>query len=80
MREGSAADLVIMDYQPPTPLTGENLASHFLFAFSSRMVEAVMVDGVWRMWARRPLSVNPEELNDQARKTARSLWAKMAEV
>ncbi len=80
MREGAAADLVVLDYKSPTPLTAENLAGHFLFGFSSRQVEAVMVDGIWRMWARRPLSVNAEGVAEQAREAATALWARMNEV
>ena len=39
-----------------------------------------MVDGIWRMWARRPLSVNPTVVADQAREAAAAVWARMAEA
>ncbi|HEY8206795.1 MAG TPA: amidohydrolase family protein [Myxococcaceae bacterium] len=80
MREGAAADLLVLDYRSPTPLTPENLEGHVLFGFSSRYVESVMVDGIWRLWARRPLSVNPDVVTEQSRKTARELWSRMAEL
>jgi putative selenium metabolism protein SsnA len=78
MREGAVADLVLLDYRSPTPLTAENLASHFVHAFSSRHVEAVMVEGVWRMWGRRPLAINPDEVTQQAREAATAIWSRMA--
>jgi cytosine/adenosine deaminase-related metal-dependent hydrolase len=78
MREGALADLLILDYLPATPLTSENLAWHVVFGLGSRHVEAVMVDGTWRMWARRPLSVNPMVVADQAREAAAAVWARMA--
>lgn len=78
MREGAAADLLVLDYHSPTPLIPENLAGHFIYGFGARHVESVMVDGIWRLWARRPLSVNPDVVNEQSRQTARELWARMA--
>jgi cytosine/adenosine deaminase-related metal-dependent hydrolase len=79
MREGALADLLLMDYQPATPLTAENLAWHVVFGLGSRHVESVMVDGVWRVWARRPLSVNPSVVAEQAREAAAAVWARMSE-
>ena len=79
MREGAMADLLIMDYLPATPLTAENLAWHVVFGLGSRHVEAVMVEGVWRVWARRPLSVNPSVVAEQAREAASAVWARMSE-
>ncbi|MCK9212515.1 MAG: putative aminohydrolase SsnA, partial [Ignavibacteriaceae bacterium] len=45
IEEGFAADVVLLDYQAPTPLQSENLAGHFLFGFSSRDVETVIING-----------------------------------
>jgi cytosine/adenosine deaminase-related metal-dependent hydrolase len=78
LREGALADLLILDYLPATPLTAGNLAWHVVFGLGSRHVEAVMVDGIWRIWARRPLSVNPTVVADQAREAAAAVWARMA--
>lgn len=77
LREGALADLVVLDYRSPTPITPENLASHVVLGFGPRYVEAVMVDGVWRLWARRPLSVTPETVFEQARDAAISVWGRM---
>ena len=60
-------------------LTAENLAWHVVFGLGSRHVVAVMVDGVWRVWARRPLSVNPSVVAEQAREAASAVWARMSE-
>lgn len=77
LREGAAADLLVLDYRSPTPLTSENLAGHLLYAWSSRLIESAMIDGSWRLWARRPLSVNPDVVNEQARESAQALWSRM---
>ncbi|SEU26392.1 amidohydrolase family protein [Stigmatella erecta] len=79
LREGSAADLLLLDYLPPTPLHAGNLAWHVVYGLGSRHVEAVMVEGTWRIWARRPLSVSPSVVADQAREAAAAVWARMAQ-
>jgi cytosine/adenosine deaminase-related metal-dependent hydrolase len=78
LREGALADLVVLDYRPATPLSTETLAAHLMLNISARDVEAVMVDGVWRMWARRALSVNVEELAARAHGVAEAMHARLA--
>lgn len=77
LREGALADLVVLDYHPVAPLDASSLALHLVECISARHVEAVMVDGVWRMWARKPLSINPETVYDHARSAADAVWARM---
>ena len=77
LRAGAAADLMVLDYRPVTPMAPENLAWHVVFGLGARHVEAVMVEGGWRVWARRPLSVNPDVVADQAREAAAGVWGRM---
>jgi cytosine/adenosine deaminase-related metal-dependent hydrolase len=79
LRVGAVADVVIFDYRPPTPLTAETLAHHVVNGLSSRHVESVMVDGIWRLWNRKPLAVKPEEVAGAARAAAKATWARMGE-
>lgn len=79
LQEGALADLIILDYRPPTPLTAETLASHLVFGLSARLVENVMVDGTWRLWARRPLSVNPDAVAEEARAHSTGVWQRASE-
>lgn len=77
LREDAVADLVVLDYQPPTPLTSESLASHLLHGMASQHVESVMVDGMWRLWKRKPLSVDVAELARVSREAAAAVWARL---
>jgi len=72
---GSTADLIVLDYQSPTPLTAGNLAWHLMFGINSSSVESVMVNGKFVVRNRR--SSLDEELYDQARKATEKLWAKL---
>lgn len=76
LREGAAADLVVLDYAPPTPLDASSLAGHLLFGLSSRHVESVMVDGLWRVWKRRPLAVEGAEVARACREASAAIAAR----
>ncbi|MBK7863721.1 MAG: amidohydrolase family protein [Archangiaceae bacterium] len=80
LRAGALADLVIFDYRPPAPLNAQTLSAHVLNGLSSRHVESVMVDGLWRLWGRKPLAVKPEDVAGTARHAAQATWARMAEL
>lgn len=71
---GSAADLIVLDYQSPTPVTSENLAWHFAFGINSAAVESVMVNG--RFVIRDRLHPH-DDVYAEARKASEKLWAKM---
>lgn len=74
---GASADLVVLEYEPPTPLTSDNLAWHWMFAFSAAMVRDVMVDGAWIIRNRQFVTVDEEKIRADAREQARRLWQRM---
>ncbi len=78
LQEGALADLVVLDARSPTPLTAATLAAHVVAGELSRHVESVMVDGVWRLWKRRPLAVEPAEVARHAREAAKAVWARLS--
>jgi putative selenium metabolism protein SsnA len=71
---GAAADLVLVDYQPPTPLTPENLPWHLLFGFNESMVTTTIVDGRVLMRDRELLTLDEAAIAARARAAAASLW------
>lgn len=79
MREGAAADLLVLDYRPPAPFEAADLARHLLFGPGARSVESVMVDGIWRLWGRKALSIAPDSLAGYAREAAHAIRARLAE-
>jgi len=76
IKEGFAADVVLLDYQAPTPLQSENLAGHFLFGFSSRDVETVIIDGKI-VYEERHFAFDTTNIYEEAQKAAKKLWSKM---
>ena len=74
---GSNADLVVLDYIPPTPVTKQNLPGHFLFGMNSTMVHHVMVDGNWIVWNKQLIGIDEEAVMAKAQKIASKVWKKM---
>jgi putative selenium metabolism protein SsnA len=77
LTKGSVADIVVLDYQPPTPMTTENIAGHFLFGMNSAAVESVMVGGKWIVKNRILVGFDVESVYEKTKKVAKKLWNKM---
>lgn len=71
------ADLVVLDYDSPTPLDSSNLAGHLLFGIGAGSVRDVMVGGRWIVRGRRHQLVDEEALAARCRGAAPALWARM---
>ena len=77
IRPGAAADLVVLDYDPPAPLTEDNLAGHWLFGLSSRHVRDVFVAGRPVVEDRQLIGADREGVVARGREAAQRLWARM---
>ena len=77
---GGPADLVVLDYDPPTPLHSENLGGHLLFAVDRGHVSSVMVAGRWVLKDRRLTTVDAASVAARARTAASKLWERMARL
>ncbi|MDI6779112.1 MAG: putative aminohydrolase SsnA [Bacteroidota bacterium] len=75
--KGSQADLVILDYNSPTPISSENLIGHFIFGMNSSKVESVMINGEWVMRNHQLFGVDEEVVMKEAAKVAKKLWERM---
>ena len=71
---GAAADLILVDYHPFTPLTAGNLPWHILFGFHESMVTATMVAGKLLMRERKLLTLDEAAISAQAREIAPAVW------
>jgi len=74
---GAPADLVVLDYDPPTPLTAENLAGHWMFGLSARDVRDVVVGGSVVVRDRRLVHVGESEPRTYSQAAAQELWRRM---
>lgn len=71
-------NLVILDYNTPTPLTANNFLGHFLFGIESNHVRHVISDGRLIVQDRKMMTVNEESILTESCKQAERLWKRMA--
>jgi putative selenium metabolism protein SsnA len=74
LAEGAAADIIFVDYQPPTPLSAGNLPWHIIFGFESSMVTTTIVNGRLLMRDRELLTLDEEAIMARSRELAAAVW------
>ncbi len=76
LQPGAQADVMVLDYVPASELSADTLGRHLALGLSSHHVESVMVDGVWRVWRRKPLAQSPTEVAGAARQAVAGIVAR----
>ncbi|GAB6181317.1 putative aminohydrolase SsnA [Desulfotomaculum defluvii] len=74
LKPGAYADVIIVDYNPPTPMTSENINGHILFGMSGRAVETTIINGRVVMHNRRLQGIDEEQIYAKARELAHKMW------
>jgi putative selenium metabolism protein SsnA len=72
-------NLVVIDYESPTPVTSDNFLDHFLFGISSRHISDVISNGRLIVKNRKIITVNEQEIMKEARRQASRLWSLIRE-
>jgi len=78
LTQGAAADLTVLDYEPPTPLTAENLIGHLAFGWGAHLVRSVVVAGQFVYRDRQYTTVDAPALAERTRAAATALWRKLS--
>jgi putative selenium metabolism protein SsnA len=73
---GYLADLILVDYFPPTPFTGDNYWGHFLFGLIDSPVNTTMINGKIVMHDKVVLGINERVIAAQSREVAQRIWKK----
>jgi cytosine/adenosine deaminase-related metal-dependent hydrolase len=73
----SPNNLVVFDYDSPTPLTAENFLGHLYYGLSTDKVQHVISDGRLIVCDRKPTMVDEAEIMLEAREMAKRLWKKL---
>ena len=78
LQVGSPADIVLVDYDPPTPWTNENAFGHIVFGLSQAPVDTTIVAGRVLMQNRKlRLDLDEKRINARAREVTKNLWKKL---
>jgi putative selenium metabolism protein SsnA len=74
IEKGALADIIIVDYDAPTPITESNTSSHILFGMTGRSVRSTMINGRFVMKDRELLTADEREVYSKARELAAAFW------
>jgi putative selenium metabolism protein SsnA len=80
VQQGAPADLLVLEYDPPTPLDAANLSGHWVYGVTSRHVRDVMVGGEWSVLQRHLARADAKELTARCNQAAERLWRRMEDI
>jgi putative selenium metabolism protein SsnA len=74
IEEGAVADIIIVDYDPPTPMNQENLVGHILFGIADAQVDTTIVAGKILMKGKEILVIDEKRVCKKSREVAKEVW------
>jgi putative selenium metabolism protein SsnA len=74
---GARADLLLVDYLPPTPIDSSNLFGHLLFGVSNAPVDSLMVDGRWVVRDGHCVNLDERAIVEKSAACAKKLWERL---
>jgi putative selenium metabolism protein SsnA len=77
---GTAADIILVDYHPTTPLTAGNLPWHILFGFEASMVTTTICAGRILMRDRELLTLDEAAITARSRELAQATWGRYEKI
>jgi putative selenium metabolism protein SsnA len=75
LRESAPADVILVDYDPPTPLDASSVLGHFVYGVSQSIVDTTIVAGRVLMENKiLKLGIDEERAAARSRELAAALW------
>lgn len=74
LKKGAYADVIVTDYNPLTPMDGNNVNGHILFGMNGRSVVTTVCNGKVLMKDRKVLVADEKALMQECRESASKLW------
>jgi putative selenium metabolism protein SsnA len=71
---GAHADIILVNYEPPTPMNAENFNGHIHFGFTGGAVETVLIGGQIVMDGRQFVAIDEQEVMAKSRTAAAEMW------
>ena len=77
LKEGAAADIIVMDYKPFTPFDGSNIDGHMIFGMNGRNVTTTVINGRVVYRNRTFVELDEERVNAWVREQSELLWSSL---
>ncbi len=75
--EDHPADLAILDYQPPTPISDMNFLGHLIFGLVDAAVDTTVCKGKILMKNKKVLALDEERIAARSRELAPKVWKRL---
>lgn len=80
VQPGYLADLILVDYAPPTELNGDTLWGHFLYGIADAPVDTTIINGEIVMQNKQIPGIDEAEIARASQKVARETWKRFREL
>jgi len=74
LEPGAAADIVVSDYVPLTPMSADNCDGHILFGMSGRSMITTVINGVVKMKDRELIGIDADAILAKCREKSGAMW------
>ena len=74
LKEGAAADIIVMDYKPFTPFSDENIDGHMLFGMMGKNCRTTIINGKVLYKDREFVGIDEERINAWTMEQSKKLW------
>lgn len=74
LKKGALADIIVADYNPPTPINENNINSHLVFGINGRNVDTTIINGKVIMEDRKLVNIDEERIMARGRELAAEVW------
>lgn len=74
LKEGAAADVIVMDYKPFTPIDENNLGGHMIFGLMGKNCRTTIINGKVLYKDREFVGIDEEKINAWTMEQACRLW------
>ena len=77
LKEGAAADVIIMDYKPFTPFSDENIDGHMIFGMEGKNCRTTIINGKVLYKDREFVNLDEDKINAWTMEQSKKLWGKL---
>ena len=77
LKEGAAADVIVMDYKPFTPFSDENIDGHMIFGMMGKNCRTTIINGKVVYKDREFVGIDEEKINAWTLEQAKKLWGEL---
>lgn len=76
LKAGAVADIIVVEYDPLTPMDASNINSHLLFGVNGKSTLTTIVNGKVVMKDRILLTLDEKEIFEKSREVSSKLWSR----